>query len=91
VRADTLRLRAASLPGLAVDELARPLELLVRVNGERELRLPMPPDPVRAATADLGEPLDVRELELTVLSRVPGRRGRVVGLGEVELTLEGDG
>ncbi|HVS18024.1 MAG TPA: hypothetical protein VMT18_05445 [Planctomycetota bacterium] len=87
VRANTLRIRAARLSGYPDDELARPLELSVRVNDELELRVPMPPDPARAARVDLGEPLAVRELEVRILSRVSGRRGDVVGLGEIELAL----
>ena len=88
VRADTLYLSAAQLPGYPRDELGRVLELEVTIDDELVLRVPMPPDPTRPARVDLGEARKVGSLELCILSSVPGRRGAIVGLGEVELALE---
>lgn len=87
VRADTLVVHAARLPGYPEDELGRALELAVRVGKDLELRVPVSPDPSQPARIDLGEEMVVRELELTILSRVSGRRGGTVGLGEIELSL----
>lgn len=88
VRANMLQIMAAQLPGYPRDELGRVLELQVTVDGKLVLRSLMPPDPARPARIDLGEPREVGSLELRILSSVPGRRGLLVGLGEIELALE---
>lgn len=88
VRADTLYVSAAQLPGYPRDELGRALELQVTVDGQLVLLAPMPPNPERAARIVLGGPRALESLELCIVSSVPGRRGPIVGLGEVELALE---
>ena len=89
--ADGVRITAPSLPGWPPDELARPLEVELAVDGEVVGRLSMPPDASSEASIDFGARRAVTSLELRVLSSVAGRRGTAAGLGEVRLVARADG
>jgi hypothetical protein len=91
LRADRVRIVPPRLAGFPPDELGRPFEVEVVVNGNVVGRSLVPPDPSRVATIVFGAPLAVSTLTVRILAGVPGRRTAAVGLGEVELALEKDG
>jgi len=77
--------RPAVLAPFGPEHLARPVQIRVTVNGKNEHVLDCGPDPLQPIELRLDPPVNVKRIDLKILSVAPSAQSPLVGIGEVEL------